>query len=88
MKRLFATTLLMMGIALVPATAQTGTGAAAASAAEDRTHTSMARDTERNDNDFNLGWLGLLGLAGLIPRKQRVVHADHVTDNRTGMDRH
>lgn len=88
MKRLFATALLAAGLSFVPATAQTGTGAAAASAAEDRTYTNMARDTERNDNDFNLGWLGLLGLAGLIPRKQKVVHADDVIDNRTGGHRH
>lgn len=87
MKRTLAAALLIAGVSIAPALAQTGTGAAAASAAEDRTQTNMARDTERDDNDFDLGWLGLLGLAGLIPRKQKVVHTDHVTDNRTGLHR-
>jgi hypothetical protein len=32
-------------------------------------------DTNR-DHDFNYGWLGLLGLAGLIPRGRR----NHDTD--------
>jgi len=48
----------------------------------------MSRQTERDDNNFDLGWLGLIGLAGLIPRKQRVVHADHAIDDRTGTNRH
>lgn len=33
-------------------------------------------------HDFPWGLLGLIGLAGLIPRKQNVVHVDRTTTTR------
>lgn len=48
----------------------------------------MAQQTERTvetttvpveHHDFPWGLLGLIGLAGLIPRKQNVVHVDRTT---------
>ena len=85
MKRLFATGLMIAGLAVSPAAAQTG--AAASSAAEDTTTNNMSRQNGRDDG-FDLGWLGLLGLAGLagFRRKPTVVHRDSGV-NRTGTDR-
>ena len=90
MKRFFATGLIIAGLTVLPSAAQTGTGASGSTVAGagDTTHNNMSRQTERDDNNFDLGWLGLIGLAGLIPRKQRVVHADHVIEDRTGTNRH
>jgi hypothetical protein len=40
-------------------------------------------DTNRGrDHDFNYGWLGLLGLAGLIPRGRRQNHSADVRTTR------
>ena len=40
-------------------------------------------DTNRDrDHDFNYGWLGLLGLAGLIPRGRRQNHNAEVRTPR------
>ncbi|WP_375427919.1 WGxxGxxG family protein [uncultured Sphingomonas sp.] len=60
-------------IALTPATAS-------AQATGDTATTTTYQDTERDDDRFPWGLLGLLGLAGLIPRK-RQVHVD--VDKRT-----
>jgi MYXO-CTERM domain-containing protein len=42
------------------------------------TATGTTYETERDDNDTDWGWLGLLGLAGLMGLKRRepVVHRD------------
>ena len=49
-----------------------------------QTDTAVTRTvtTEEDDSDFPWGLLGLLGLAGLIPRKQRDVHV-HETHTHT-----
>ena len=42
--------------------------------------TVTTQSAEREDNDFPWGLLGLLGLAGLIPRKRdHVVHNERTT---------
>ena len=57
-------------------------GAAVAQTGDANTvDTSYGNPQPEEDDDFPWGLLGLLGLAGLIPRKRR----DHVhVDNRTG----
>lgn len=84
MRQLFATALIVTGLA-VTAIAQTGAGTG--SAAGDTSTNNMSRQTERNDDGFDYGWLGLIGLAGLIPRKQKVVHHDRVATDRTSPSR-
>ena len=73
---------LMTGLALAQ-TSGAGTGASGGTgtpgASMSGTNTTTARHTER-DNDFNLGWLGLLGLAGLLRRPKTVVQHDRTTD--------
>jgi len=57
-------------------------GRASAQATGDRTGPDTGTTTTRTDRDdsgFNPGWLGLLGLAGLMPRKSQTV-----TTHRTG----
>ena len=85
MKRLCATGLLLAGLTVSTATAQTGTGAGGTGTAD--TANNMPRHTERDEDGFNLGWLGLIGLAGLIPRQQKVVHHDGVATDRPSTNR-
>jgi hypothetical protein len=91
MNRLFATGLILAGLSVSTATAQTGTGAGGTGSGPASGHPTIsnndARPTERDDDRFNLGWLGLIGLAGLIPRKQKVVHHDRVATDRPGTNR-
>ena len=86
MKRLFTTSLLAAGLTAT-AIAQTGTGGTGTGAGTAESTTSDARHTERDDDGFNLGWLGSIGLAGLLPRKQKVVHHDRVATDRTAPNR-
>jgi MYXO-CTERM domain-containing protein len=60
---------------IVPGAASAGTGGANA------VDTSYGNPQPQEDDDFPWGLLGLLGLAGLIPRKRR---DDIHVDNRTG----
>ncbi len=88
MKRLFATGLMLAGLSVSTATAQTGTGAGGTGTGAARGDTTNnARHTERDDDGFNLGWLGLIGLAGVIPRKQKVVHHDGVATDHPSTNR-
>jgi hypothetical protein len=65
-------------IAAVAAVALTATGANAQSDANNTVDTSYGDPQPREDNDFPWGLLGLLGLAGLIPRKKAPdVHIDN-----------
>jgi hypothetical protein len=65
-------------IAAVAAVALTVTGANAQSDANNTVDTSYGDPQPREDNDFPWGLLGLLGLAGLIPRKKAPdVHIDN-----------
>lgn len=82
MKQLFTASLIAAGLT-VTGVAQTGTGGTGTA----DTTTNNTRHTERDDDGFNLGWLGLLGLAGLIPRKQKVVNHDRVATDRTAQHR-
>ena len=82
-----AATVLLLGAGLAPAMAQDAgrTGDVAATTDADRVAVADTRDDD--NHDFPWGLLGLLGLAGLIPRKQRtVVHHDTVRThtNTTG----
>ncbi len=63
-------------ITVLPTSAQTN--------ATNNNRTDTTRVVER-DNDFDWGWLGLLGLAGLMPKKRQVeVHQNRDTNtNRT-----
>ena len=71
-----------------PAVAQTtsdGTGVSSQAANNDNVETTT-RTVRTEDNDFPWGLLGLLGLAGLIPRKRK--EADiHVDARRDTADR-
>lgn len=82
MTRFFATGMMLAGLVVLPAAAQTPSDPN-----RPADGTTTTRETDRDDNDWNLGWLGLLGLAGLIPRKTKVVHQDRLVDNRTGTPR-
>ena len=79
---LIGTGVLMTGLALAQSTGG-GTGVAGGTGTPGTTlsgtDATTSRHTER-DNDFNLGWLGLLGLAGLLRRPKAVVHHDHHVD--------
>ena len=86
MKRLLTTSLIAAGLTAT-AIAQTGTGGTGTGAGTAESTTSDARHTERDDDGFNLGWLGFIGLAGLLPRKQKVVHQDRVTTDRPAPNR-
>jgi hypothetical protein len=48
------------------------------------TETTHTTTVEKEDNDFPWGLLGLLGLAGLLPRKRKEadIHVDARRDNR------
>jgi hypothetical protein len=70
---------LVLGLAVatvVPATAEPNN----ANVKNDR-NDNTTRVVE-HDNDFDWGWLGLLGLAGLLPKK-RQVEVQQFKDNRT-----
>jgi hypothetical protein len=86
-QRLFTTALILAGLSVGTAFAQSGSGANGATGTADRSPIEATRHTERDDDGFNLGWLGLLGLAGLIPRKQKVVHHDRVATERPNTNR-
>ena len=62
----------LFGALLTPAVAQTP--------AQDATTADTRVTTDDDDRDFPWGLLGLLGLAGLIPRKSR----DHRNDSVVG----
>jgi hypothetical protein len=91
MKRLFATGMILAGLAVSTATAQTGTGSSGTGTGAASGDTTMSNNnaghTERDDDGFNLGWLGLIGLLGLIPRKQKVVQHDHISADRPSTNR-
>ncbi|HEX8444492.1 MAG TPA: WGxxGxxG family protein [Allosphingosinicella sp.] len=72
--------------ALIAATAALAltAGAASAQTGENTTDTSYGDPQPQEDNDFPWGLLGLLGLAGLIPRKKA---PDVHIDNRTNTPR-
>jgi hypothetical protein len=79
----------MMRTALIAITAALALAASPASAqSTDTTNntidTSYGNPQPREDNDFPWGLLGLLGLAGLIPRKKA---PDIHIDNRTAPPR-
>lgn len=80
-KRFFS--LILTGVILSGlAVAQTGTGTYGSATTGMGGSTAMdtaRREADRNSN-FNLGWLGLLGLAGLIPLFAR--RSDIVVDPR------
>ena len=79
---------MLAGLSVGTAFAQSGAGANGAAGTTDRSPIEATRHTERDDDDdFNLGWLGLIGLAGLIPRKQKIVHHDRVSTDRPGTNR-
>lgn len=78
----------MMRKTLIAATAALALTAVGANAQTGDTNntvdTSYGEPQEREDNDFPWGLLGLLGLAGLIPRKKA---PDVHIDNRTNTPR-
>jgi hypothetical protein len=78
---------MLAGLSAGTAFAQSGSDANGATGGADRSPIEATRHTERDDNHFNLGWLGLIGLAGLIPRKQKVVHHDRVATERPNINR-
>lgn len=52
--------------------------------AQDTMVTTTTTETEEEDSDFPWGLLGLLGLAGLIPRRRKEVHVhEHDVHTRT-----
>lgn len=68
-------TVLMLSVPTI-ATAQTT--APATTTTGTTTGTGTMGTVDRDDDGFNLGWLGLLGLAGLLGlRRQKVVAVDH-----------
>jgi hypothetical protein len=71
-------------IAAAAALALSATGANAQTEANNTVDTSYGDPQPREDNDFPWGLLGLLGLAGLIPRKKA---PDVHIDNRTNTPR-
>jgi len=62
--------LLLATLITLPASAQTDTS-------------STVTQTEYNDDGFNWGWLGLLGLLGLMPRRADEDHVVSDTSRRT-----
>ena len=58
--------------------------AAIPTAASAQTPDTSARATTNydNDNDTDWGWVGLLGLAGLLGLRRRDHHTDHVDTTR------
>lgn len=69
---------LLVTIITAPALAQTGTGGTGTTA-PGTTGGALTTTTTRDDDGFDWGWLGLLGLAGLAPlfmRKDRPVTVD------------
>jgi MYXO-CTERM domain-containing protein len=71
-------------IAAAAALALSATGANAQTDADNTVDTSYGDPQPREDDDFPWGLLGLLGLAGLIPRKKA---PDVHIDNRTNTPR-
>jgi hypothetical protein len=64
--------------------AASGANAQTANTTDNTIDTSYGEPQEREDDDFPWGLLGLLGLAGLIPRKKA---PDVHIDNRTNTPR-
>lgn len=71
-RHLFQTAVVLAGLAAMPLAAQTAADPNQGTTTPQGTHDPMPgtagsnRDyTQDRDNDFNFGWLGLLGLAGL-----------------------
>jgi MYXO-CTERM domain-containing protein len=58
--------------------------AIAQATAMDSSATATSRTTDRDDDGFDMGWLGLLGLAGLLGlrRRDNVVHHTDTTTRR------
>ncbi len=80
-KKIVQTGIMLAGLAALPIMAQTTAPGMGGTTTQSAPETTGRTGTERHERGFNFGWLGLIGLAGLLGLRRH----GHRTDTSSRM---